>query len=237
VNADPLVTVLIPARAGSVRLPGKNRALVGSLSLVDRSIAHGRALGAHQILVTSDDPAIRQSLAMRSGVTVLDRPPHLATASAKTDDVISHVVEAGHVPENALMVILQPTSPFRNRSFLRVCLQSAANWPDHATISVTPAAKNPAWLRDMVAGGELLDVTFGGEPVVPNGSVYAFTVNAMVASGSLSKMKKVAVLSDPTHSCDIDDEFELVCARSLVLAGFGDDIVDLPPAGSADHEA
>jgi hypothetical protein len=44
--------------------------------------------------------------------------------------------------------------------------------------------------------------------------------------GALASLRKVGVLADPVHSCDIDEEFELVMAVALAEAGFGDDVVD-----------
>ena len=58
------LAVVIPVRAGSKGVPGKNLARVGGRPLLDWTVE--AALGAHcvdRVLVSTDDPAIRAHVA------------------------------------------------------------------------------------------------------------------------------------------------------------------------------
>ena len=217
---------IIPARAGSVRLPGKNTKLVGGIPLVERSVQHAHEAGADLIVVTTDDENVRTALCSHSGLVWINRPCELASATASTDDVVHHVIDSLPIEPEATILILQPTSPFRDRSLLSACMASALDNPDALTVSVMRSAKVAAWARCMADDGNLADMPPLCDPVSPTGAVYAFSCGSFKARGTLESMSKVGVLSDPIHSCDIDEEHELVMAAALADAGFGDDVVD-----------
>jgi N,N'-diacetyllegionaminate synthase len=220
------LVAIVPARAGSTRLPGKNTKLVGGVSLIERSVLHARAAGADLIVVSTDDAKVKALLTEHRGLVVVERPPQLATSSASTDDVVGHVIDSLQIERDAMILILQPTSPFRDRSLLSACLASASNNPDAATVTVVRAAKATGWARCMASDGTLAEIPLSCDPVAPSGAVYAFRCGLFQAVGTIGSMRKVGVLSDPIHSCDIDQEFELVIAVALAEAGLGDDIVD-----------
>jgi CMP-N-acetylneuraminic acid synthetase len=207
-------------------LPEKNAKLVGGVPLVERSVLHARAAGAALIVVTTDDERVRSALSSQSGLVMVDRPRELASSTASTDEVIHHVIDTLPIEPEATILILQPTSPFRDRSLLSACTASALDNPDAVTMSVMRAAKVAAWARCMEIDGNLADMPLSCDPVSPSGAVYAFRCDSFKAHGALGSMRKVGVLSDPIHSCDIDEEYELVIAVALAEAGFGDDVVD-----------
>lgn len=113
---------LVPARAGSRRVPGKNvRALAGH-PLIAYSIAAARASGVFDaVVVSTDDPAIAE-VAERYGAEVPGlRPADLATATAPDIGWVAHALDllgrAGRTPER--FSILRPTSPFRSAAAIR----------------------------------------------------------------------------------------------------------------------
>ena len=103
---------LIPARAGSERLRGKNTRPFAGRPLVDWTL--DAALGSgllETVAVTTDDPGAA-ALASARGVTVIDRPAELAGSDASIYDAIAHalgVLDGGW----DYLVLLQPTSPLR----------------------------------------------------------------------------------------------------------------------------
>ena len=209
-----------------MRLPAKNTKLVGGITLVERSVQHARAAGADLIVVTTDDEKVRTALSSQSGLLMIDRPHELASSTASTDDVVHHVIDTLSVEPETTILILQPTSPFRDRSLLTACTASALANPDAVTMSVMRAAKVASWARCLGSDGTLADMPLSCDPVSPSGAVYSFRCGAFKAHGTLGSMRKVGVLSDPIHCCDIDEEYELVMAAALAEAGLGDDVVD-----------
>jgi len=108
---------IIPARAGSKGVPGKNRAPIAGRPLVDFTVAALEAspsVGA--ILLTTDDQKILGLYANRQSIFLIERPPELATDTATTSAAVEHALQsweaAGHeIPETLLLA--QPTTPLR----------------------------------------------------------------------------------------------------------------------------
>lgn len=107
---------IIPARAGSKGLPGKNLRPLCGKPLIVWSIEH--ALGTRGIsdtIVSTDCPKIAQ-ISHASGADVpFIRPKNLASDSAPTEPVMLHALaemeKAGRHYD--VIALLQPTSPFR----------------------------------------------------------------------------------------------------------------------------
>lgn len=109
------VVAVVPAKARSRRLPGKNTALLAGKPLLSYSIEVARkAESVDAVIVSSEDDEILQ-LAHASGAEALRRPDELSSDSATTQVVLQHVhqtlAESGAAPE--LLVLLQPTHPLR----------------------------------------------------------------------------------------------------------------------------
>ena len=106
---------IIPARAGSKRLPRKNVLPLSGRPLVAHVIA--AALGAtrlSRVVVSSDDPEV---LAIARSVRpdlALARPPEIAGDTAPAIDYVRHALaslEAAGEPAFEAVAILQPSSP------------------------------------------------------------------------------------------------------------------------------
>lgn len=103
---------LIPARAGSKRLPGKNKRLFCGLPLFLWSVAQARRVMSEvdQWAVSTDD----QDIAGVMGFSL--RPAHLATDDSPTLDLVNWAFD--HFSHDSI-VLLQPTSPTRPDSLVR----------------------------------------------------------------------------------------------------------------------
>ncbi|POF34342.1 acylneuraminate cytidylyltransferase [Roseibium marinum] len=106
---------VIPARGGSVGLPGKNvRPLLG-VPLVARCIEAARySRHLRAVYVSTDDPGIAQ-VSKAAGAEVIIRPDDLSNSTASSESALLHALEwlgqSGQaVPE--YLVFLQCTSPF-----------------------------------------------------------------------------------------------------------------------------
>lgn len=101
---------IIPARGNSKGIPRKNLAIVAGKPLIQWSIEQSLAAGL-PTFVSSDSPEILE-LAAACGASTIERPEHLATDDATTDDVVRHALSmVGEVYQ--YVVLLQPTSPIR----------------------------------------------------------------------------------------------------------------------------
>ena len=111
------IIAVIPARAGSKRLPGKNIKQLGPWPLLAWSIRSALASKAFdRVIVSTEDSKIAE-IAREYGADVPHlRSPHLATDKARAEDVLIETLDWAQQGESPLpdgVMLLQPTSPFR----------------------------------------------------------------------------------------------------------------------------
>ena len=116
--------IIIPARANSKRLPGKNMKMLGSKPLIQYSIDFAlKNFSNKDIWVNSDDREILE-FANTNGVMSLLRPDKLGDDFSSTADVLKH--HANYFKRNKIVcdaiILLQPTNPFREDSLLEEAL-------------------------------------------------------------------------------------------------------------------
>ena len=108
---------LVPARAGSQRVPGKNVLPLAGHPLIAYTIAAARASGVFEAVVCSTDSEEIAEVARRYGAEVPGlRPPEIATATSPDIEWVEHVLRDRD--EDAFS-ILRPTSPFRTEATIR----------------------------------------------------------------------------------------------------------------------
>jgi CMP-N,N'-diacetyllegionaminic acid synthase len=129
---------LIPARQGSVGVPGKNTKMIAGKPLLQWSFESAVASGMlDRIILSSDDPQA-MDLARDIGLEVpFQRPPELARNNSSMLEVLQHALQTlgqtGYKPD-ALM-LLQPTSPLRSA---KTIIQAVSLLGDaHSVCSVT----------------------------------------------------------------------------------------------------
>ena len=108
---------IIPARAGSKRIPNKNLQLIGNKPMIQFTIeAAISSLEKSNIIISSNDVKVH-NIAKKFGLNVpFIRPNELSTETASTSSVILHAIQwykkqHRFIPDN--LILLQPTSPFR----------------------------------------------------------------------------------------------------------------------------
>jgi N-acylneuraminate cytidylyltransferase len=111
--------IIIPARGGSKRFPGKNMALLDGIPLISHSINYAKANSEiiDEIVVSTDDSEIKE-ISLLAGVTVIDRPEKLSGDASSTVSALKHVLENMKANFNNV-ILLQPTNPLRPSSLLK----------------------------------------------------------------------------------------------------------------------
>lgn len=226
---------IVPARAGSRGLPGKNMARIGGRTLVQRAVDVAREVPTiDEVVVTSNDPQVLEH-AHQLGVTVVHRPEELAAADARTVDVVRHVLTGR--PDADEVVVLQPTSPLRQPGDVVACQGARRSAPSATTISLL---EHPIdWTFRLEVDQTLQPVS--GWDAIPtsrqettvtyrlNGAVYVATSDHLLAGGGLVGPGTVGVLMPPDRSIDIDGPLDLQLARLLAwdarVAGPGSYVV------------
>lgn len=118
------IIAVIPARAGSQRVPGKNLRALNGHPLLAYSIAHAQQVGCcDAILVSSEDDATCR-VAQDYGAAVCVRPLAYSQADSPDSDWLRHLAHEVEAAPDDLFVLLRPTSPFRSARWIREALQA-----------------------------------------------------------------------------------------------------------------
>jgi 3-deoxy-manno-octulosonate cytidylyltransferase (CMP-KDO synthetase) len=134
--------VIIPARFGSARLPGKPLAMIGERPLIQWVWQSAFASGAFSVLIATDDERIRAA-ALEFGADCLMTSPHHASGT----DRIAEVVRAKGFAADDVIVNLQgdePTMP------AEVVAKTAQALRDVASRDIATAVAPIASLREFL---------------------------------------------------------------------------------------
>lgn len=110
------ILVIIPARKNSKRIPGKNVKPLSGKPLVEWILITATELPAnYDVVISSDDYAIRELAAKFPRIEFIERPGALAEDESPAIEYVKHALEyrktRGGKTYSAVL-ILQPTSPF-----------------------------------------------------------------------------------------------------------------------------
>lgn len=126
-SADVIPFCVIPARAGSSRIPDKNLALVGGRTLLERAV--GTAIEAFGTAFVSTDDERYAAVARAAGAHVPQlRPPELATDESPVELALRAAYAAWADPGTQIVVVVQATSPFTTAAD---CLATVAALQEH----------------------------------------------------------------------------------------------------------
>ena len=118
-SCKPCYLAVIPARAGSKRLPGKNHRIINGKPLIAWTIESAIAADVDlDIVVTTDDANVRNVVQQyNENVALIDRPSVLASDSASSMDVLFHAIAEARLSNKSYqgVILLQPTSPLRTK--------------------------------------------------------------------------------------------------------------------------
>jgi len=105
------ILCVIPARANSKRLPGKNTKELLGKPLVAHSIEYALNNITSNVVVTTNDKEVLK-IASKHKVNVILRPQELCSDETSTAEVLEHAVNEVK-GDYSFVVLLQPTSPLR----------------------------------------------------------------------------------------------------------------------------
>lgn len=199
---------LIPARAGSQRLPRKNLADLGGMPLIEWTINAAIASGLFDTLAVSTDDNEIAAVAAHRGCTLIMRPKDLAKNETEMLPVVKHA-RAIHPAET--IVLLQPTSPFRSAEDILLAYNTFKMFKADSVISVSPAPKALAF-----EVGHASRLREAKNIVVPNGALYIIDKAHLDTGGDWYDGITYSYLMPKERSLDIDTQYDLDIARMFV---------------------
>lgn len=131
----PPAVALIPARAGSERVPGKNVRELAGHPLIAYTIAAARDAAVFEAVVVSTDSPEIASVAEQYGADVPGlRPAEMATSTSPDIEWVRHSIanlrSEGREPE--VFSLLRPTSPFRGAETIRCAFERLVSLGERA---------------------------------------------------------------------------------------------------------
>ena len=210
------ILYLIPARAGSKGLPGKNTKILGGKPLIVHSIdfALKNIKKGDELCISTNDKEVLE-IASDLGIYVpFQRPDDLASDFATSYDVIMHAINyyADNDKYFDSVLLLQPTSPYRNQDDFENMIESYDDEVD-MVVSVKKAKENPYFsLFEQNSEGFLIKSKEGNferrqdcpEVYAFNGSMYLIN-NKSIKTSRISEFKNIKKTIMPDErSVDID---------------------------------
>jgi N-acetylneuraminate synthase/N,N'-diacetyllegionaminate synthase len=228
--------ILVPAKARSRGLPGKNLLRVGGMSLVARAVHAARefrreaGLREALLLVDTDSSEIAREAEEWGAQALWLRPPELAGDDTPTIDVVRHVLARPEIRDTPdAILLLQPTSPLRTCDDILRCWE--AFQPPSTPSVVTVSERHPPveWSMRMDETG-VLQPAWPESPSqarrqafatawAPNGAVYVNTTDFLLQHGRflVAGVTRGVVMSR-TRSVDVDTQDDLRAAQLLAAA-------------------
>lgn len=235
---DRDLTVLIPARAGSKRVPGKNTRELGGKPLIQWTIDAAKAANVASIVVSTDDPVAARMAHedFETLIAVHQRKPEHATDDA-TD--FSWIYDLRVMIQTRYFAILRPTSPFRTASTIRRAFAQLVGSGAHSVRAVERVYHpHPGKMWVLEEGSKLMKPLIHGSidgtpwhscPTQALPPVYKQTSSLEMAqtwviegTKTISGYTIAPLLVDGEEGFSIDTEDDWAAAEAMVLMnGYG----------------
>ncbi len=213
------VLAVITARAGSKRIKGKNlRTLAGKPLIAHTIRAALNAKGIDKVIVSTDSERIAK-ISRKFGADVpFMRPKELSGDKANSFDAIRHAIkefEKIYGKKVSHIVLLQPTSPFREARHIDKALEKFFESKANSLFSVVKAKDGNKFLVYLKKG----KLCFGkgqGKLFALNGAIYIYDKPTIFANEEYAIGKKSVLFKMlPKESIDIDTEEDFKKAEKI----------------------
>ncbi|MFM5213311.1 acylneuraminate cytidylyltransferase family protein [Aeromonas hydrophila] len=215
---------IIPARGGSKRLPNKNILPLAGKPLIVWTIE--AALDSQlfdMVLVSTDSQAIADVSSLAGASVPFLRPAELASDTATTDDVVSHMVEWVEEKHDivAKITLLQPTSPLRDAGNIKEAMRLYDEKKASAVISICELDHPLQYCNRLPQDFSMhrfIQVADNrrSQELEPyyrlNGAIYIFDRCYVGSLSDIYSPSSFAYVMDKKKSVDIDDELDFAIA-------------------------
>ncbi|WP_417668091.1 cytidylyltransferase domain-containing protein [Roseibium sp.] len=217
---------IIPARAGSKGLPGKNIRTLAGKPLYRHSVDTALAAGIKRVIVSTDIAEI-ETHDLPASVEIAQRPPSLAGDEITMMEVLRDLLPSLDLGDVAT-VLLQPTSPLRTPATVRKAMSLFDPENTSMVMSTTPAERGVLkW--GFLEGDRFIPLVkpeycFGNrqslpEVVRPNGAVYVFSSARFIAEGDFSAENIKAFEIPADEALDIDSSADFDRCAAILAEG------------------
>ena len=222
------ILAIIPARERSKRLPGKNTMKLAGKPMIAWSIeSANKSKYIDEIIVSTDSNKIKEVAKYYGAKVPFLRPAELASDTAKTIDVVNHVLD--YLDKNKTnfnyIILLQPTSPLRTSVDIDHSIEML-NERVCSVVSVCEAEHSPLWYNTLpenhsmknFISQEIKNIRSQDLPQYYrlNGAIYLSDINHFKKSNGFLGDKTFAYIMDRKYSIDIDNNEDFDYCEYLI---------------------
>ena len=228
------ILAVIPARAGSKGVKGKNIRIIGGKPLVAHSILSAKESKlVDDIIVTTDSSKIKSIAKKYGALTPFDRPSRVSGDNATDYETIRHTLEEfkrayNYYPE--IIVHLRPTSPYRPKGIVDSCINllkdstaDSLRCVTECTGGVTPykmwSINNKKYLKPILTLPGNKEPFNTPRQLLPKaylqiGVLDVIKINTILNKKSMTGDKILSHIVDNEYALDIDDYNDLKIMRA-----------------------
>lgn len=221
------VLIVIPARAGSKRIPHKNTRLFWGKPLIVYTIKQAlRVRWAGRVIVDTDSPKIAAIAKKYGAEASFLRPKHLAVDKAQAEDALIHLLNRLKKEESyepTYVMFLQTTSPLREEKDINACWDLMRQTDATTVLTVAPTHPRLYYLdrkQNIILANRMVKNSTNTQDwpqaYILNGCfVYIVKTSALLKEKSVITKNTKAVVCERWRSVDLDTPEDWVLAEFL----------------------
>lgn len=222
------ILAIVPARAGSKRLPKKNTKLLSGIPLVAHTFeAIKRSKYITTTVASSDCPEVLDISSRYENTLQLNRPQELASDTATMIDVVLHAIYYAEQTSNFdIICILQPTSPLRTGKDIDKAIELYLEKEAKGVVSLAKCQHSPLWATPLETITEFKVFMKGlsdtrSQDLKPfyqlNGAIYLIDKDFLINSKKLfSESDFYPFIMEAENSIDIDNLIDFRLAELML---------------------
>ena len=212
---------IIPARSGSKGLPNKNILNLLGIPMFAWSIIHAKFYSnKDDLIIVSSDSTEYLAIAERFNAIPFLRSENLSKDTTKTEPVMNEVLSSYSVDNDDIVVLLQPTSPIRNKKTLTKFAEvlSSENfesaltvynfhgflWGNNSDDTISPKYQDRPRRQDMLPTYQ------------ETGSIYSTTFEKFSKNKNRVSGKTIPIFVEFEESLEVDTQEEFNVIKSYM---------------------
>ena len=204
------ILIIIPARAGSKRIKGKNTRSFNGFPLIEHSISYAQSYIGGDIIISTDDKQIG-SIAEKYSVTIVWRDESLAQDQTPTTDVVKDVIERVEKSYD-FVVLLQPTNPLRPKKMFKEAIKLLQEKKNDSLITVSLCEHKLGKIKQSAFKPNSYEFGQRSQDLEPlyyeNGLLYLCSYELAKNGKLISENPTAMIIEHPFASVDIDTELD-----------------------------
>ena len=212
--------IVIPARAGSKRLPQKNIKILAGIPLIAHTILYAQENRDYidDIFVSTDDKEIKK-IALKYGAKVVDRPKKISGDLEPTVSAIKHTLEVSNMQYVENIITLQATNPLRPKNLLKEALDIYINENHSSLFTVSQHQKKLGHIKNERFTPYNYKIGQRSQDIKPlffeNGLLYISKKN-LILEGLIFDKNAYPLIVEEKKIIDIDTQDDLNYAEYLI---------------------